>query len=59
MGTLGLQLKAHIVGFGITEAEARREVEAMAKSTEGMYLDAKDARPLSFQFGSEAIKRLR
>jgi hypothetical protein len=39
----GLELKVHIVGFDIKEAEARKELEAIAKSTEGMYLDAKDA----------------
>jgi hypothetical protein len=39
----GLELKVHIVGFDIKEKEARAELEAIAESTEGMYLDARDA----------------
>ena len=39
----GIELKLHIVGFDIKEAEARAELEAIAKSTEGTYLDAKDS----------------
>ncbi len=39
----GLELKLHIVGFDIKEKEARAELEAIAKSTEGSYLDAKNA----------------
>jgi hypothetical protein len=39
----GLELKVHIVGFDIKEKEARAELEAIAKSTEGTYFDAKDA----------------
>ena len=39
----GLELKVHIVGFDIKEEEARAELEAIAKSTEGRYLDAKNA----------------
>jgi hypothetical protein len=39
----GLELKVHIVGFDIQEKEARAELEAIAKSTEGRYLDAKNA----------------
>jgi hypothetical protein len=42
----GLELKVHIVGFDIKEKEARAELEAIAKSTEGRYLDAKDANEL-------------
>ena len=42
----GIELKLHIVGFDIKEAEARAELEAIAKSTEGMYLDAKDSQEL-------------
>jgi hypothetical protein len=34
------------VGFDIKEAEARTELEAIAKSTEGTYLDAKDSQEL-------------
>jgi len=34
------------VGFDIKEAEARAELEAIAKSTEGTYLDAKDSQEL-------------
>jgi len=39
----GLELRVHIVGFDIKEKEARAELEAMTKSTEGRYLDAQDA----------------
>jgi len=42
----GIELKLHIVGFDIKEAEARAELEAIAKSTEGTYLDAKDSEEL-------------
>jgi hypothetical protein len=42
----GLELKVHIVGFDIKEKESRAELEAIAKSTEGRYLDAKDANEL-------------
>jgi hypothetical protein len=42
----GIALKLHIVGFDIKEAEARAELEAIAKSTEGTYLDAKDSQEL-------------
>jgi hypothetical protein len=43
---LGIELKLHIVGFDIKEAEARAELEAIAKSTEGTYLDARDSQEL-------------
>ena len=39
----GLEIKVHIVGFDIKEKEAREQLEAIAKSTEGRYLDAKNA----------------
>ena len=42
----GIELKLHIVGFDIKEATARKELEAIAKSTEGTYLDAKDSQEL-------------
>jgi len=42
----GIELKLNIVGFDIKEAEARAELEAIAKSTEGIYLDAKDSQEL-------------
>jgi hypothetical protein len=42
----GIELKLHIVGFDIKEAEARAELEAIAKSTEGTYFDAKDSQEL-------------
>jgi hypothetical protein len=42
----GLEMKVHIVGFDIKEKEARQELESIAKATEGMYLDAKDAKGL-------------
>ncbi|MEW5899960.1 MAG: hypothetical protein AB1715_00690 [Acidobacteriota bacterium] len=42
----GLELRVNIVGFDIKEADARRELEAIAESTEGRYLDARDAKEL-------------
>jgi hypothetical protein len=39
----GLEMKVNIVGFDIKEKEARAELEAIAQSTEGRYLDAKNA----------------
>ncbi len=42
----GLELKLHIVGFDIKEEAARKELETIAKSTEGTYLDAKDSQEL-------------
>jgi hypothetical protein len=46
LNELGIDLKVHIVGFDIKEAEARAELEAIAKSTDGTYLDAKDSEEL-------------
>jgi len=42
----GLDLQVHIVGFDIKEIEARKQLEAIAKSTGGVYLDAKDSKEL-------------
>jgi hypothetical protein len=42
----GIELKVHIIGFDIKEEEARKELEAIAQSTDGMYLDAKDSQEL-------------
>jgi Mg-chelatase subunit ChlD len=39
----GLELKVNIVGFDIKEAEGRAELESIARSTGGRYLDAKNA----------------
>ena len=39
----GLELEVNIVGFDIKEAAARRELESIAKSTDGRYIDAKNA----------------
>jgi len=39
----GLELKVNIVGFDIKEAAERQELEAIAKSTQGIYVDARDA----------------
>ena len=43
---LGIDLKVHIVGFDIKEAEARKQLESIASSTGGTYLDAKDSQEL-------------
>lgn len=42
----GLDLRVHIVGFDIKEAQARKQLQAMAESTDGTYLDARDAEGL-------------
>jgi hypothetical protein len=42
----GLDLKVNIVGFYITEKEARAELETIAGSTGGIYLDAQNATEL-------------
>jgi Mg-chelatase subunit ChlD len=42
----GVDLQVHIVGFDIKEIEARTQLEAIAKSTGGVYLDAKDSKEL-------------
>jgi len=41
--TAGLALEVNIVGFDIKEAGARQELESIAASTGGRYLDARDA----------------
>jgi len=43
---LGIGLKVHIVGFDIKEAASRQQLETIAKSTGGVYLDAKDSQQL-------------
>ncbi len=43
---MGIDLKVNIVGFDIKEAAARAELEGIAKSTKGAYLDAKDSQEL-------------
>jgi hypothetical protein len=42
----GLDLQVNIVGFDIKELEARKQLEAIAASTGGIYLDAKDSEQL-------------
>jgi len=42
----GLDLQVNIVGFDIKEVEARKQLEAIAASTGGVYLDAKDSQEL-------------
>jgi len=42
----GIELTVNIIGFGIKEEEARKQLETIAKSTEGIYLDAKDSQEL-------------
>jgi hypothetical protein len=42
----GLDFQVHIVGFDIKEIEARKQLEAIAESTGGVYLDAGDAEEL-------------
>ncbi|MFQ5721329.1 MAG: VWA domain-containing protein [Candidatus Aminicenantales bacterium] len=43
---LGIGLKVHIVGFDIKEAKSRQQLEAIAQSTGGVYLDARDSQQL-------------
>ncbi|HBY57400.1 MAG TPA: hypothetical protein DEG96_06010 [Candidatus Atribacteria bacterium] len=42
----GIELRVNIVGFDIKEEEARKQLETIAKSTGGIYLDAKDSQEL-------------
>ena len=42
----GLDLKVHIVGFDIKEQQARKQLEMIAESTGGRYLDAKNSKEL-------------
>jgi Mg-chelatase subunit ChlD len=42
----GLDLQVNIVGFDIKEIEARKQLESIAASTGGIYLDAKDSEQL-------------
>ena len=42
----GIELRVNIIGFNIKEEEARKQLEAIAKSTGGIYLDAKDSQEL-------------
>jgi hypothetical protein len=39
----GLELRVNIVGFDIKEAEGRQELESIARSTGGRYIDARNA----------------
>jgi hypothetical protein len=39
----GLELEVNIVGFDIKEAAARQELESITKSTDGRYIDARNA----------------
>ena len=39
----GLELEVNIVGFDIKEAAARQELESIARSTNGRYIDARNA----------------
>jgi hypothetical protein len=47
----GLELRVHIVGFDIKEKEGRTELESIAASTGGRYLDARDADELMGALG--------
>ena len=42
----GIELTVNIIGFDIKEEEARKQLETIAKSTGGIYLDAKDSQEL-------------
>jgi hypothetical protein len=42
----GIELTVNIIGFDIKEEEARNQLETIAKSTGGIYLDAKDSQEL-------------
>jgi len=46
MKEMGVDLSLHIIGFGIKEAEHRGQLESIALSTSGKYLDAKNANEL-------------
>jgi len=42
----GIELTVNIIGFDIKEEEARKQLEIIAQSTGGIYLDAKDSQEL-------------
>ena len=41
-----MELKVNVVGFDIREANARKQLEAIAESTGGRYLDARNPQEL-------------
>jgi hypothetical protein len=47
----GLELQVHIVGFDIKEKQARAELESIARSTGGRYIDARNADELMGALG--------
>lgn len=47
----GLELRVHVVGFDIKEKEARAELESIARSTGGRYIDAQNADELKGALG--------
>ena len=44
---LGLDFTAHVVGFDLPEGEARAQLQCLAKSTGGRYVEARDAAELN------------
>jgi hypothetical protein len=46
LGEMEADLSLHIIGFGIKEAEHRKELESISLSTKGKYLDAKNSNEL-------------
>ena len=48
---LGVDFTAHVVGFDLPEGKARAQLQCLAKTTGGMYVEARDAAELNKALG--------
>jgi len=51
---LGVDFTAHVVGFDLPEGKARAQLQCLAKSTGGLYVEARDAAELNKALGQIA-----
>ena len=51
---LGVDFTAHVVGFDLPKGKAREQLQCLAKSTGGMYVEARDAAELNKALGQIA-----
>ena len=51
---LGVDFTAHVVGFDLPEGKARAQLQCLAKTTGGMYVEARDAAELNKGLGQLA-----
>ena len=51
---LGVDFTAHVVGFDLPEGKARAQLQCLAKTTGGMYVEARDAAELNKALGQLA-----